>query len=70
MVKCQWAIPMGPWHFAVERPYEFPEFLLEKFRNFGTWKKPEFPEFRNSEIPELQSHGVMYSDLIYRRKAT
>jgi hypothetical protein len=23
---------------------EFPEFLLEKFRNFGTWEKTEFPE--------------------------
>ena len=36
--------------FTVERPYEFPEFRLQKFRNFRTWKKPEFPEFGNSGI--------------------
>jgi len=35
--------------------HEFPEFLLEKFRNFGTWEKTEFPEIRKSEFPELQS---------------
>ena len=35
--------------------HEFPEFLLEKFRNFGTWGKTEFPEIRKSEFPELQS---------------
>jgi hypothetical protein len=35
--------------------HEFPEFLLEKFRNFGTWVKTEFPEIRKSEFPELQS---------------
>ena len=27
--------------------HEFPEFLLEKFRNFGTWKKTEFPELQS-----------------------
>ena len=35
--------------------HEFPEFLLEKFRNFGTWGKTVFPEIRKSEFPELQS---------------
>ena len=35
--------------------HEVPEFLLEKFRNFGTWGKTEFPEIRKSEFPELQS---------------
>jgi len=35
--------------------HEFPEFLLEKFRNFETWGKTEFPEIRKSEFPELQS---------------
>jgi hypothetical protein len=35
--------------------HEFPEFLLEKFWNFGTWGKMEFPEIRKSEFPELQS---------------
>jgi hypothetical protein len=30
--------------------HEFPEFLLEKFRNFGTWEKTEFPEIGISGI--------------------
>jgi len=45
--------------------HEFPEFLLEKFRNFGTWGKTEFPEIRKSEFPELQSLVASYK-LIYR----
>jgi len=42
--------------------HEFPEFLLEKFRNFGTWEKTEFPEIRKSEFPELQSLDAEYSN--------
>ena len=34
---------------------EIPEFGLPKFRNFGMYKRLKFQEFRNSEIPELQS---------------
>jgi hypothetical protein len=37
--------------------HEFPEFLLEKFRNFGTWEKTEFPE--------LQSLNLWHFSIIY-----
>ena len=39
-------------HFLIS---EVPEFRLQKFRNFGMYKRWEIPEFRNSEISELQS---------------
>ena len=37
---------------------EIPEFMFEKFRNFGVHKRPEIPEFPKSGIPELQSLTV------------
>jgi hypothetical protein len=38
--------------------HEFPELLLEKFRNFGTWEKAEFPEIGISGIA-ITSHNVL-----------
>jgi hypothetical protein len=41
--------------------HEFPEFLLEKFRNFGTWVKTEFPEIGISGIAITRHNYVVTS---------
>jgi len=44
--------PVFPSHYIIS---EISEFGLPKFRNFGMYKNPEISEFRDLEIPELQS---------------
>jgi hypothetical protein len=46
--------------------HKFPEFWLQKFRNFGTWVTTEFPEIGISGIA-ITSHGRAYLCMKSRR---